>query len=279
MKQQLISVLDKVNLVPSRRPPFVERRYPDRGQRRTARALGPELSKETIWSASADEPRGELAAVFSHTNNIHKWVHYLPIYEELFDRARPIKLLEIGVFHGGSLRMWREYLHPDSLIVGIDIDPECEKFGNEASNVHVRIGGQQDTKFLQTVIDEFGLFDVILDDGSHKTSHMIESFRYLFLAGLSKKGTYIAEDVHSSYWKSYRDSRNSFVDFTRYLIDAMHAHYRETEMETQFRLSHDDEVQSLKVPMITPLLDSVEIHDSVVVIRKANRNLPRSIYR
>ena len=58
-------------------------------------------------------------------------------------------------------------------------------------------------------------YRVILDDGSHITSYTIDTFRHLFGAGLADGGTYIVEDVHSNYWKDYRDSQLSFIDFAR----------------------------------------------------------------
>lgn len=279
MKQRIREFLDKANLAPSRKAPFLSRRYPYEGARRMQRALGTELGAPTSWPAVDTAPTGELAAIFMNTGDVHKWVHYLPVYESVIDRTRPIRMLEIGVFHGGSLRMWREYLHPQSVIVGIDIDPNCKQFDDPDNNVHVRIGGQQDATFLDEVNSEFGPFDVILDDGSHMTSHMVESFRCLFAAALKDPGVYIAEDVHSNFWKSYRDSAMSFVDFVAVLVDAMHAHYPDAAGEQDFRANHPDRLQKVSVPWITPQMGSIEIHDSIVVVRKASRDLPRSVYR
>ncbi len=279
MKQRVRELLDKVNLAPSRKAPFLSRRYPLGSARRMRTVLGPELAAPSIWPAVDTPPEGELGAVFEKSDGVHKWLHYLPVYESVIERSRPIRMLEIGVFHGGSLQMWREYLHPQSVIVGIDIDPNCKQFDDPERNVHVRIGGQQDVPFLQEVNSEFGPFDVILDDGSHMTSHMVESFRSLFTSALAEPGTYIVEDVHSNYWKSYRDSPVSFVDFIAVLVDAMHAHYPDADSELKFRTGHPDRLGEVSVPRITPKLGSIEIHDSIVVVRKASRDLPRSVYQ
>ena len=42
---------------------------------------------------------------------VHKWHHYLPIYERYFApwRSKPVRFLELGVSKGGSLSMWRRY--------------------------------------------------------------------------------------------------------------------------------------------------------------------------
>ena len=48
-------------------------------------------------------------------NTTWKWLHYFDIYERHLHRFRNRKpvMLEIGVFDGGSLRMWRDYFGPD----------------------------------------------------------------------------------------------------------------------------------------------------------------------
>ncbi|WP_231514657.1 class I SAM-dependent methyltransferase [Mycobacterium sp. URHB0044] len=279
MKQRVRDLLDKANLAPSRKAPFLSRRYPYTGAGRMQRALGPELGASQTWVAEDSPPAGELGAIFIKTRGVHKWMHYLPVYESVIDRSRPIRMLEIGVLNGGSLQMWREYLHPRSVVVGIDIDPNCKEFEDPENNIHVRIGGQQDATFLQEVNSEFGPFDLILDDGSHMTSHMVASFRCLFASALGDPGTYVVEDVHTNYWKSYRDSSMSFVDFIAVLVDAMHAHYPGAESELKFRTGHPSSLRDVSVPRITPTLNSIEINDSIVVVRKGSRALPRSVYQ
>lgn len=278
MKQRVRELLGKANLAPSRKPPFLSRRYSYTGARTVRNALGPELAATHVWREVDSSPAGELGAIFTSVGGVHKWLHYLPVYESVIDRSRPIRMLEIGVFHGGSLRMWREYLHPQSIVVGIDIDPDCKQFEDPENSIHVRIGGQQDATFLHEINSEFGPFDVILDDGSHMTSHMIESFRTLFASALADPGIYIVEDMHSNYWKAYRDSSMSFVDFVAVLVDAMHAHYPAADGEVNFRTDHPSRLREVSVPRITPTLNSIEIHDSIVVVRKASRDLPRSVY-
>ena len=60
---------------------------------------------------------------------------------------------------------------------------------------------------------------------------MVDSFRCLFANALSDSGVYMVEDVDCDYWKFYRDSRVSFIDFVRALIDAMHRHYQVSNTE------------------------------------------------
>lgn len=150
---------------------------------------------------SAERPSGDLYGIWQRIPGGHKWWHYFAAYERILGplRDRPVRFLEIGVYKGGSLAMWRAYLHPRSVIVGLDVDPLCAAFDRPDDGVHVRIGDQSDVAFLRSVVDEFGPFDVVIDDGSHVCSHMIRTFDHLFLNGLKDGGIYIAEDTHSNF--------------------------------------------------------------------------------
>src|SRR5258707_12788916 len=60
----------------------------------------------------------------------HHYTHrYAPLFQPI--RAQPIRLLELGVKDGASLRMWREYF-PHASIFGDDIIPgavpDCTEF-------------------------------------------------------------------------------------------------------------------------------------------------------
>src|SRR5207244_627210 len=103
---------------------------------------------------------------------IHKWKHYFPIYERHFKDFvyKPVTFIEIGCGLGGSLQMWKRYFGPHARIIGIDVNPDCKKF--EEDQVEVYIGQQQDLGFLERVIDQFGIPDIVVDDGSHIMSHL-----------------------------------------------------------------------------------------------------------
>lgn len=87
---------------------------------------------------------------------IHKCNNYFDIYERHFSRYRNknVVLLEIGVSHGGSLQMWKNYFGENCKIYGIDIDPRCKEF--EEENIEIFIGSQSDRKFLREVREKIG---------------------------------------------------------------------------------------------------------------------------
>jgi hypothetical protein len=206
-------------------------------------------------------PQGDLLEIYATTTDtlVHKWHHYLPIYERYFGPwrhrpAQPLRFLEIGVSGGGSLAMWRRYFGPEAIIFGIDINPACAAFNGQAGQV--RIGSQDDADFLRSVVAEMGGIDVVLDDGSHVMAHVKASLQTLFPL-LSLGGTYMIEDLHTAYSKEFGGgfkSPDNFFDFVRASIDDMHQWYHGTPV------AH---------PELALLVAGLHLHDSIVVLDKA----------
>ena len=171
---------------------------------------------------------------------IHKWKHYFPIYERHFKDFvyKPVTFIEIGCGQGGSLQMWKRYFGPHARIIGIDIDPECKKF--EEDQVEVYIGQQQDHQLLQSLINQVGTPDIVLDDGSHVMSHIIASFQFLY-PRMAKNGIYMVEDLHTAYWDEYEGGLrkpSTFIELCKNLIDELNAdHTRGSLSPTEFTKS------------------------------------------
>jgi len=114
---------------------------------------------------------------------IHKWHHYFEIYHRHFEKFRgqsPV-VVEIGVFHGGSLQMWREYFGPGTRVVGIDIDPRCKGFEDESTTI--LIGDQADRGFLAEVRKAVPRIDILIDDGGHTMQQQIATLEELSTLG------------------------------------------------------------------------------------------------
>jgi predicted O-methyltransferase YrrM len=257
--------------------PFITRRYPFRGRRRMLEVLGPDLARPVGMRAEDGPPEDSaIVRIFETTGDIHKLRHYLPIYEQALGHTE--RMLEIGVDRGGSLQMWRQYL-PDATIVGLDINPKITQYDDAARDIHVRVGDQTDTAFLSSVLEEFGTFDTVLDDGGHTPHQMITSFQYLF-PRLKPGGVYIVEDVCANYWTPYRDQPESFIDFTKWLMDAMHAHYMQMKSVFHLMEGHPKRVREMQVPLAATIIDRIEVFDSVVVVHRAkdSKPLPRASF-
>ena len=101
--------------------------------------------------ATSTSPQGDLEKWFRKDRavKIHKWTHYFGIYERHLAplRGKPVRVLEIGVYKGGSLEMWKSYFGGELTIVGLDIDPACKQFENVDAKIHVQIGDQETSGF------------------------------------------------------------------------------------------------------------------------------------
>ena len=64
---------------------------------------------------------------------------YFDVYEEYFSefKGKKITFVEVGIFNGGSLKVWKEYFGPDARIIGVDINPECKKFEEDGIEVFI----------------------------------------------------------------------------------------------------------------------------------------------
>jgi len=108
-------------------------------------------------------------------------------------REEPLKILEIGIYEGASLRMWGDYFE-NSQVYGIDIlQHPCCVLLNE-KNITSKIVDQGSEQQLLDFVAEFGPFDIIIDDGSHLTEHQLLSYK-LFA---DKTPIFIWEDLHTS---------------------------------------------------------------------------------
>jgi hypothetical protein len=187
---------------------------------------------------------------------IGKWAHYFPAYERHLSpfRNKDITVLEIGVAGGGSLQMWNRFFGPRAKIVGIDIDPKCKEF--EHHDVSIRIGSQNDEKFLKEIIDEFGNPDIVIDDGSHRMDDVLNTFQF-FYPKIPKNGVYFVEDMHTSYWPEYGGGINnpgSFINISKHFIDQLNAHWLKGG--------------ELKPDLITNETYSISFYDSLIVFEK-----------
>src|SRR5210317_1866748 len=96
-----------------------------------------------------------------------KYKNYFPIYDQLLSKYRNKKIIfvEIGVFSGGSLFMWRNFFGKKAKIIGIDLNPDIQKFSKYG--FEIVIGDQSSKKFWINFFKKYGKVDIVLDDGGH----------------------------------------------------------------------------------------------------------------
>lgn len=123
---------------------------------------------------------------------------YCPFYEKhLPPRDAKIKLLEIGVKEGASLKMWAEWF-PNAEIWGLDLFEEHKEedirgellsFNSPPGNYVLKQGNQVDWRVLEELRKRE--FDIIIDDGSHNARDQMITF-----FGLFNGKQYYIEDTH-----------------------------------------------------------------------------------
>jgi hypothetical protein len=166
-------------------------------------------------SASAEPVPNPLRAYFdAHLQGpgIWKWLHYFELYHRHLAKfiGTDAHLVEVGVFSGGSLPMWRQYLGPRGRVTGIDIAPECKSYEDESTRIY--IGDQADRRFWTQFRAENPRVDVLIDDGGHAPDQQRITLEEM-LPYLSAGGVYICEDIHGR--------ANHFAAYTHALADQL----------------------------------------------------------
>ena len=134
-----------------------------------------------------------------------KWDSYLTVYDGAFlpYRDEKISLLEIGIQNGGSLEVHARYFAKHELIVGCDIHPLCASLVYpDHEKIRVVVGDANAYETRAKIASLSSEFDIIIDDGSHKSADIILSFLNYF-PRLKPGGLFVVEDLHAGYWQGY----------------------------------------------------------------------------
>ncbi|MDR0913062.1 MAG: class I SAM-dependent methyltransferase [Methanobrevibacter sp.] len=160
--------------------------------------------KEKIKIKSSRPSENPLEDYFYNNDKkyIDKWEHYFNIYHKHFKKFRnnEVTVLEFGVFKGGSLQMWKDYFGKKARIIGVDINPECEKLTE--NQIEVYIGDQENRAFLKSLMKKIGPVDVVIEDGGHQMKQQIHTFEEVF-PNVKQGGVFLIEDLHTSYRETY----------------------------------------------------------------------------
>ena len=162
-------------------------------------------------------------------------------------RDQPISLLELGVYRGASLRIWREYF-PSATIVGIDIEPIQLP---DLPNVRIVQGNQAEPECLDRAIAAVNgsLFDIIVDDASHLGLKSKAAFDHLFVHGLKPSGLYFVEDYAAPLLPGWPDGapftrspagsldgyQHGMIGFLKQVVDEMAIDV--VRLESRYRLA------------------------------------------
>ena len=138
-------------------------------------------------------------------HTVHRYIQ--EFYEEEFlkYKDKKIRLLEIGVLEGESLKLWSDYF-TNGEIVGIDIFIRVgyNKVEKNISGYNIPLNivdsfndeGKEARDLFISDNKDLG-FDIIIDDGLHSAEAQFKTFNN-FKPLVNKNGLYVIEDIRTS---------------------------------------------------------------------------------
>ena len=122
---------------------------------------------------------------------------FCDFYDNYFRNIRfdNLRILEVGVLDGASLKMWHDYF-PNSEIIGVDIF-EKTQFDNDRIKTYIV---NQEVK--EDLLNIPGDFDIIIDDGGHTMLQQQVTLSAIF-DKVKNGGFYVVEDLHTSFSKDF----------------------------------------------------------------------------
>jgi hypothetical protein len=194
---------------------------------------------------------------------------YFRTYDELLSkyRGKNITFVEIGIYNGGSLFMWRNYLGPQARIIGVELNEGARKWEKDGFEIH--IGDQADPKFWDDFFAAVGDVDVILDDGGHTNEQQIIT-THKAIPHIRDGGMLIVEDTHTSYFSALGNpSKYSFISYAKSLIDSINSRFpsvrasRNDLNKAVLSISFYESIVCIKVDRANCIISSVTSNDGI----------------
>jgi len=135
----------------------------------------------------------------THGPGLWKWRHYFSVYEHHLKRFRgtDVVIAKVGIYSGGGLKMWRNYLGPHAHIIGVDISERVMAYKDNpryGRPDQIFVGDQNSSEFWTRFKQSVPRLDVLIDDGGHLPELQISTLKAIF-DHLAPGGVYICEDI------------------------------------------------------------------------------------
>lgn len=232
---------------------------------------GMQFSRGTAFSA-----KGQASGPVSETPNallsyfdsvkegpgIWKWLHYFDIYERHFSKfvGRDVHVMEVGIYSGGSLQMWRKFFGKNCHVYGVDIEQACMAY--KCEGIEVFIGDQADRSFWARVRQAAPTIDILIDDGGHLPEQQRITLEEM-LPHIRPGGVFLCEDIHCT--------PNHFTAYVQGIASRMSA---TLPFETPDGPTGSG-TPFMKTSEFQSVIDSIHFYPFVAVIEKRARTLER----
>lgn len=202
-----------------------------------------------------------------------KWESYLHFYNELFKPLKntKISMLEIGIQNGGSHEVWAEYFASGERFIGCDIDQKCNNLKYKDERIKLVIGNVNKESTYKQITEIKESFDIIIDDGSHLSSDIINSF-LIYFPHIKPGGIYIVEDIHTLYlrdWEGGILNEVGAMNFFKKIIDITNYQFWKDDLSiaTFFRTFFDNKYNPETITK--GWIESIEFRNSIITIKKS----------
>jgi len=202
-----------------------------------------------------------------------KWSSYLKYYDTLMNplKEEPVSLLEIGVQNGGSLETWSRYFQNGENFIGCDIDPNCGKLQYDDPRIKVIVGDANIIETLQAIKSVKEQLDIVIDDGSHRSIDILNSFVNYFPM-VKPGGVYIIEDTHTLYQMQFGGGiMNDFsaYAFFKKLIDVIGFQFWSQDLAIATMFQTFFPIGQVPEFINSGWIESIEFRNSIITIRKS----------
>lgn len=214
-----------------------------------------EIKKPKQDSENPTNPLTDYFLAHQEGLGIFKWLHYFDVYHKHFAKfiGQKVNILEIGIFSGGSLEMWRSYFGDSCHIYGVDIEESCKSY--ESEQISIYTGNQEDRNFWAKFKNEVDNIDIIIDDGGHTAEQQQVTLEEM-LPVLNPGGVYVCEDIHRHF--------NRFTAYACGLIDELN------QLEAEPGMIHESRVSTFQKS-----INSIHFYPYMMVIEKQAAPLER----
>lgn len=111
-------------------------------------------------------------------------------------KNKPLNILEIGIWYGGSIKLWNDFF-TNSKIIGLDFQDNTENIFANSPQVTI----MKFDAYLDSTVSLFedNYFDYVIDDGPHTLEAQILCIQK-YLPKVKSGGKIIIEDIQSIDW-------------------------------------------------------------------------------